>query len=373
VKKIAIIYNTSYYLYLFRRNLIAELLNEGFEVHCIALEDTYTQFLRDMGCSFTDVSVGSNSQSPLQDMLYCRKLYRTLKVIKPDLVLNYTAKPLVYGTLSAKAAGIPVINNIGGLGIGFTEKNIVTRILIFLYKISQRKADVVFFQNPDDMELFRKNNMFKEGHAFLLPGSGVDLQNFAFKPLVKKDKIIFVLIARMLYSKGVIHLLEAGDLLMKKGFSNFEIRLVGEFGVKNKDCIPLSEKEKWQKYPHVRFIDKVDDVKPFLQEADCMVLPSYYREGTPRSVLEALSVGRPVITSNMPGCRETVIEGFNGYICEPHDVEGLADAMGKILLASFEDLEIMGKNSRQMAEEKYDEKIIFNAYKKQIGIHIINK
>ena len=373
MKKIVIVYNTSYYLYLFRKNLILELLRQGFEVHAVALEDKYTKSLLELGCGFTDVSVGSNSQSPLQDVLYCFKLYKKLKKLKPDLVLNYTAKPLIYGTLAAKASGIPVINNIGGLGIGFTQKKLVTRILIFLYRLSQRKADVVFFQNPDDMAMFKEKNMFKEGHAFLLPGSGVDLKNFAYKPLQKKDKIVFVLLARMLYSKGVILLLEAGDILLKKGFGNFEIRLVGEFGVKNIDCIPLVEKEKWSTYRHVKFIDKVDDVKPFLEEADCMVLPSYYREGTPRSVLEALAVGRPIITTHMPGCKETVEEGINGYLCEPKDVNSLSDAMEKILLASFEDLLRMGQHSRRMAEEKYDENIIFNLYTKHISALISSK
>lgn len=368
MKKIAIIYNTSYYLYLFRKNLVKELLKQGFEVHCIAMEDAYTPPLKALGCVFTDVSVGSNSQNPLQDLKYCNSLYKVLKKIKPDLVLNYTAKPLIYGTLAAKLAGIPTINNIGGLGIGFTHQNLVTKVLMFLYKISQRRSDVVFFQNPDDMEMFLKNKMVLPAHAHLLPGSGVDLTHFAFKPLIKKDKIVFVLLARMLYSKGVVLMLEASKELIEKGFSNFELRLVGEFGVRNKDCIPQSEREKWQAFSHVHFIDKVDEVRPFLEEADCMVLPSYYREGTPRSVLEALAVGRPIITSNMPGCKETVVPGYNGYICEPREVQSLAEAMEKILKASFDNLEIMGKNSRKLAEDKFDEKIIFDAYKKQITL-----
>ena len=136
---------------------------------------------------------------------------------------------------------------------------------------------------------------------------------------------------------------------------------------------PLVEKEKWSTYRHVKFIDKVDDVKPFLEDADCMVLPSYYREGTPRSVLEALAVGRPIITTHMPGCKETVEEGINGYLCEPKDVNSLSDAMEKILLASFEDLLRMGQHSRRMAEEKYDENIIFNLYTKHISALINSK
>jgi glycosyltransferase involved in cell wall biosynthesis len=368
-KKIVILYNTSWGLYNFRKNLIKTLLERNFKVIAIAPEDEFTNKLHELGCEFYTSKLDSKSKNPVMDLKYCLNTRKIFKQSKPDLILNFTAKPNIYATLVAKAMGIPVINNIAGLGLGFTSDELMAKLLVFLYKLSQKRANHVFFQNIDDQELFLKKGIIKNTSYSLLPGSGVDLSSFNYTINTNTDSkfVSFLLFSRMLYSKGVFVLLEASKLLYNEGFRNFEVKLVGNLGINNSDAISKEDLGKWSSEPFVQYLGGTDNVLPFIQNSDCVVLPSYYREGTPRGILESLSVGRPIITTDMPGCRNTVIQGENGFIVKPRDIQDLADKMKMFLNLSQSERLDFGKRSRLLAEEIFDEKIVLDKYMDEIN------
>lgn len=372
--KIAILLNTSWYIYNFRRNLIVELLKNNFEVHAIAPYDVYTEKLKDIGCKYSSIEMNSKSKNPLYDLYLLFQIRKTLKRIKPDVLLNFTIKPNIYGSVAARTLGIKCINNVAGMGTLFTDGFFSRLILKSLFKVSQLKVDTVFFQNPDDYSELTLNNIVKKKSARLLPGSGVNLNDFPYTPLKKKldDPIEFLLPARMIYSKGIIVFIEAAKLLYEKGYNNFHISLLGETGINNPHAIPLDKLIQLCKPSYATYFGKTDDVKSFIIKSDVVVLPSYYREGTPKSLLEALSIGRPILTTNTPGCRETVINGENGFLCEPQSVKDLAEKMERFLLFEKHIIKKMGDRSRKLAEEKFDEKFVIDSYLLAIRSVIVN-
>ncbi|MBN1760976.1 MAG: glycosyltransferase family 4 protein [Chitinispirillaceae bacterium] len=368
MNRIAILLNTSWYIYNFRRNLISELIKNNYEVIAIAPYDEYSNRLEQLGCKYFKLEINSKSKNPIYDLMLLFRIRLLLEKNSPDLLLNFTIKPNVYGSLAARSLGIKCINNVAGMGTLFTEGFISRTILKFLFKISQLKAHTVFFQNIDDYNELTINNIVNKDICKLIPGSGVNLLDFPFSPIHSKhkDKLVFILIARMIRSKGVVELVEAGLQLAKKGYTNFRINLLGELGINNPNAITKSEMDDLCLNLFVSYLGKTDDVKYFIHNSDVVVLPSYYREGTPKSLLEALSTGRPIITTDMPGCRDTVLHGVNGFLCKPKSVQDLTEKMEAMLLMSAEDRKKMGKSSRKIAEEKYDERIVIDHYFEQI-------
>ncbi|MFW5793714.1 MAG: glycosyltransferase family 4 protein [Bacteroidota bacterium] len=360
--KIAILLNTSWYIYNFRRNMIQELISRNYEVHAIAPYDEYTIKLEALGCFYHSIEFDSKSKNPLSDISLLLKLKKKLKIISPDVLLNFTIKPNIYGSLAAYSLKIPVINNIAGMGTLFSESMISRTFFKMLFKISQNKANTVFFQNPDDFRELTVKNIVSRDIAKLLPGSGVNLDEFSYFPLSQTKIITFLLIARMIYPKGIEELFAAGKLLKEKGFNNFRIKLLGETGVNNPAAIPAERIKEINSCEFVDYLGKTDDVVSHIKNATAIVLPSYYREGTPKSLLEALAVGRPVITTEMPGCRETVINGQNGYLCKASSVKSLAEKLEDFITLSDEQKIKMGAESRKLAEKKFDEKIVIDKY-----------
>lgn len=360
--KIGILLNTSWYIYNFRKNLISALLSKGFEVHAIAPIDEYSQRLIELGCNYHQLDFDAKSKNPLKDLFLLRRIRNELAEIRPDVMLNFTIKPNVYGTLAASSLGISCINNIAGRGTFFDESSLSRFIFKFLFRISQKRADWVFCQNPEDYELLLKDNIISKEKSSLLPGSGVNLNEFTFTHVEKKPIITFLLMARMIYPKGIKELLEAAKLLRDKNYTNFKILLLGELGVNNPNAIPKSFIENYDKESYIDYLGKTDKVIPIIKKSDVMVLPSYYREGTPKSLLEALAIGRPIITTNMPGCKETIIDGVNGFIVKPRSIEDLAEKMEKFLNLSHEERNEMGVQSRFLAEKKFNEQFVIDEY-----------
>ncbi len=366
--KVAILYNTSWYIYNFRLNLIKALISDGYKVITIAPNDVYSAKLTEQGCTHYNIRVDSKTKNPLKDLVFIQELKKLLKRIEPDILLNYTAKPNIYGTIVASQLGIPTINNIAGLGSGFVNESFTTKVLRFLYRFSQAKASKVFFQNPDDLNEFITNGLVKREISDLLPGSGVDLTRFSFSSFQKSesDKFIFLFVGRMLYSKGVEILFQASKSMHTKGIRNFKVLLLGESNVNSKDAIQNSNIEEWNKEAFFEYLGKSEDIYTYLKKSHCVVLPSFYREGTPRSLIEALAVGRPIITTDMPGCRNTVVDGDNGFIIDPKNEIDLADKMEKMLSMSELDLAQFGINSRRLAEDKFNEQIVIDKYLESI-------
>lgn len=360
-KKIVISSNTSWSIYNFRLNLARELKNQGYEVFIVAPYDKYTERLKEE-FEYHNIWMNNKGTNPIEDMKTTMEFYKLYKKIQPDIVLNYTIKPNIYGTIACSLLGIKTINNIAGLGTLFIKENFVTKIAKWLYKYSQRKADKIFFQNRDDKELFINEGLVKKNKCDVLPGSGVDAKKFV--PLEdenKDNKFRFLLIARMLWDKGIGEYVEAAKIIKSK-YKNVEFQLLGPLDVVNPTAITKEQMNIWVDEGLVKYLGVTDDVREFIKKADCIVLPSSYREGTPRTLLESASMAKPIITTDSVGCRDVVDDGVNGFLCKPKNANDLANKMEKMLKLSYEERKTMGEAGRIKMINEFDEKIVINKY-----------
>ncbi len=360
--KVIISGNTSWYLYNFRRNTILSLVDNGFSVVALAPFDSYSIRLESLGIKFIDISIDQGGTNPVNDIKTFLKFNKIYSSDNYDVVLNFTPKNNIYSTFAAKLNGIKVINNIAGLGILFINESITSKIARLLYKISQRKADKIFFQNEDDKQLFLKHNLADEAVTARLPGSGVDLSRFKVIP-AKDDEIVrFLLVARMLYDKGIGHYVEAARELNIKYGEKVEFNLLGFLAVDNPSAVSNDDMQGWVDEGIVNYLGVSDEVEKEIAKIDCMVLPSFYREGVPKSLLEAGAMGKPIVTTDNVGCRETVDDGINGFLCEPRSTESLIDKLDLVIQMSHEERLAMGLKSRDKIEMEFDESIVINSY-----------
>ena len=359
---IAISANTSWYLYNFRKNTILELLSQGHSVIAIAPIDAYSQKLMDLGAAYVHITIDSGGTNPFKDIAAIFAFYKIYKQQKPCVTLNFTPKNNIYSTLAAKLTKVKSVNNIAGLGTLFINENLVSKIARVLYKYSQSKADFIFFQNEDDRALFKSHQIAQNVKSDRLPGSGADLSRFILSPAPDDGVTRFLLIARMLFDKGIGQYVEAARTLKKQYGDAVEFRLLGFLDVDNPSAVSKGQMDKWMQEGVINYLGTSDNVEAEIAQVDCMVLPSYYREGVPKSLLEAGAMGKPIVTTDNVGCRETVNDGFNGFICEPRSAESLTNTLSKIIIMPhFERLQL-GVNSRIKIENEFDEKIVINKY-----------
>lgn len=339
--------------YNFRGDLLKEIRSRGYEVVATGPDRTDVDRIEALGARFIEVPVDKNGTSIWGDIRYCRNLIRLMKEEKPDAVLGYTVKPAVYGAIAAKIAGVRNINSmITGGGYTFISTNLKARVLGFivrtLYRIGLTQAHHVIFQNKDDLEEFTARHLVKRGKCFLVNGSGVNMEHF--KPAPLPEKTTFFMLSRLLKNKGVREYLLAAKAL-KKEHPELRFCLLGKYEEKMQDAIPVEQIEPYISSGIVERFEETDDVRPYYEQCSVYVLPSY-REGTPRTVLEAMAMGRAIITTDTNGCRETVIEGENGYLVPVRDVKTLARRM-KYLAEHPDVIKNMGEKSRAYAEEKF--------------------
>jgi len=362
LKSIAISANTSWYLYNFRKNTILEMLAHGMKVYAIAPQDGYSKKLEELGCEFIDINIDSGGTNPVNDLGTFYGFYKIYKNYKIDIVLNFTPKNNIYSTLAANLASVKSINNIAGLGTLFINESVPSKIARALYKYSQSKADFIFFQNEDDRALFKQHKIALNVKSDRLPGSGADLSRFTVSPAPDDGIIRFLLIARMLFDKGIGQYVEAARALKSKYGDSVEFRLLGFLDVDNPSAVSKTQMNAWVEEGVVNYLGTSDNVEAEIAQVDCMVLPSYYREGVPKSLLEAGAMGKPIITTDNVGCRETVDDSYNGFICEPRSTESLTHALDKIVAMSHEQRLVLGNNSRAKIEQEFDEKIVIQKY-----------
>jgi len=353
--KIALIYNTSDYLYRFRRELIEMLQQRGHDVIAIAPKDEATEKLQALGVKWFDLPISSHGVNLFTELRTTYYLYRILRQERPQIVFNFTIKPVIYGSMAAATAGVKkVYSMITGAGYVFLEggwfRIILRNIILPQYRVAMRLNKKVFFQNPDDKAVFLKNGLIKPKQAVLINGSGVNLNKFLNTKTNPMRKGVFLLIARLLYEKGIHDYVEAARII-KQQYPEVEFWLIGPFDT-NPAAISQHKVDSWRQEACINYLGAKSDVRPYLEQAMVYVLPSY-REGTPRSVLEALAMGKPVITTDVVGCRETVIDGKNGFLVPVKNPTALASAMEK-LLVNPDLVEKMGQASRKLAVEKYD-------------------
>lgn len=360
--KIALVANTCWNLYNFRRCIILGLINSGFEVLCIAPEDAFTIEIQKLPVTYIPIKLQAKGNNPLLDVMLINQLVGIYKSQKPDLVLQYTIKPNIYGSFAASIAGIPVINSVTGLGTVFLHENAVSKIAQFLYKWSFRSAKYVVFQNEDDKKVFIDKKLVREDQVTLIKGSGIDINHFnLIGKDVKSPTFRFLMVARLLYDKGIREYAEASKKLYASFGTAIECVLLGSIESDKNLGISKEELKNWIKEHHLIYKPFTTEVIEEYQTATVVVLPSY-REGLSKSLLEAASCSKPLIATNVAGCKEIVLDTKNGFLCAPKNSEDLFLKMKQMIACSQEQLTDMGAKSRMHVEENFSDKIIFNDY-----------
>lgn len=363
--RVALFANSSWNIWNFRMGLVGAIRAAGHEVCIIAPVDTYTHKITETGLEFYPVKMSTKGADPFQDLSIIFQARKILKSAHIDTVLQFTIKPNIYGTLAARLLGIPVINNVSGLGTVFIRKGLVSSIAKQLYGFAFRFPYKIFFQNTDDQALFVKAGWVREANTWVLPGSGVDLIKFHPKAYAPQTPLQFLMIARLIRDKGVNEYVEAAGILKQNGSSAI-FRLVGFTDFESPYGIPESVLNSWIAEGTVRYEGFTDDSASLIHSADVIVLPSY-REGTSKVLLEALASGKPLIATDVPGCRETIVDGENGFLCQVQNSRSLADSMQKMLDMSAADQKDFGVRSREIAEKFFDEKLVWNQYLQTIS------
>lgn len=363
-RNITISSNTAWYVWNFRRPLIRTLREKGYHIVVLAPRDPYAEKLIQEGAEFWDIPIEAKGSNPLSEIKTLTAYFNAYRELKPLAALHYTIKPNLYGSIAARFFRIPVINNVTGLGTVFERGGPMELIVRILYKFAFAKVDRIFFQNRDDHALFIRYNLARKEQSDILPGSGVDLYRFVpeeFPGRKAGEPFIFLFVGRLLKAKGVEDLIAAAPLLREK-HPQAKIILLG----KRDDTDPTgADPRLLNRAVELGLIEcggTVDDVKPWLVKAHCVVLPSYYREGIPRSLLEAAAMGKPLIAADSVGTREPVMDGQNGFLCAPRNPRDLADKMIAMADLSLDRLKKMGTASRTLAENRFDERIVLDKY-----------
>ncbi len=348
--KVMILANNDVGLYQFRKELIEELLKK-YEVVISLPYGDFIKPLEDIGCKFINTSVDRRGINPIKDLKLFFTYWRILKKENPDLVITYTIKPNVYGGCACRFMRIPYAVNITGLGTAFENGGMLKKIVTVMNKVGCKKAKVVFFENEGNRQIFIKEKIVKESQTHRLNGAGVNLEKYQVAPYPDGEKIKFLFMGRIMAEKGINELLEAMKRLVTDGI-NCELDLLGFYEENYKEMIEKYEAEGWLHYYGYQ-----KDVRPFIEDSHCFVLPSWH-EGMANTNLECAAMGRPVITSNIHGCMEAVENGVSGYLCDKQDTESLYRVMKQFTNLSYIQRKAMGLAGRKHMEEVFDKKKI---------------
>lgn len=351
-------------LFKFRLGAMQELQRHGFDVFAIAPIDSYSKKIEKAGISFIPLRLKSNQISLLDEVLFAYRLFRIYSKIKPNIAFHYTVKINTIGNLIASLIkGTKIISIIPGRGFTFNEKNWLFRAVKFLYKLSLKKSEEVWFLNNEDRNYFIEQKLVGKEKTIVLPGEGVNTSYYVPKKIEpnKLSPTTFILSGRLLWEKGVGEFVDAARIVKKK-YPQTQFHLLGFLDDKDKRVVPSKTVYQWVSEGIVSFMGVTDDVRMFFLRADCFVLPSYYGEGLPRTILEAASMGIPVITTDHRGCRRAVDHGLNGFLCEPRNPQDLAEKMLKFIELPIHHKKEMGNNGRKKILEHFDETILKNYY-----------
>ncbi|WP_250157161.1 glycosyltransferase family 4 protein [Tianweitania aestuarii] len=358
--------NAAWNIVNFRRSVLNGLIAAGHEVTVLAPPDDSVTELARLGAAFVPLTMNVKGLNPLDDLKLLGTFKRHLRDERPDIVLSYTIKNNVFGALAAKAYGIPFIPNVSGLGTAFLSNGALRLLAETLYRRAFSKLPIIFFQNGDDRTLFVQRRLVHPEQGRLLPGSGIDLGQFAASDLPAQSKpTTFLMIARLLRDKGVVEFVEAARLI-KSHLPETRFQLLGAAGSQNRSAIDLSTVQGWEREGVVEYLGTTTDVRPFIEAAHCVVLPSY-REGAPRTLIEAAAMARPLIATDVPGCRSIVDEDVTGFLCAPRSANSLAAAMKRFLDLPQQARTAMGLAGRLKMEREFDQTIVLAAYNKAIG------
>ena len=360
---IGVFANTSWYIYNFRLNTMKALREQGHNVIAIGPADGYVEKIKAEGFQHVEITMKGSGTNPFFELGTLYHLFRCFRNNNTDLVLSFTPKANIYAALLSAPLRMYTFSNVSGLGRLFIKPTLLTIFVKYLYKAAFLFSEHVFFQNEDDQKLFLSYGITKKYKTSILPGSGVDLEKFfpaPRRPGKQKTGLEFLLVSRMLWDKGINEFITAARTI-KKDYPDTRFSLLGEMGADNPSSIPRKEIEAWVKEGVVNYLGKTNDVHQYLLKADCIVLPSY-REGTPRSLLEAAATAKPVITTDTPGCRNVVDDRVTGYLCKAKDATDLAEKMQSIIQMSEQERLEFGRLARQKMEIQFDEKTVIEKY-----------
>lgn len=367
MKKVVLSANTSWYLFNFRKNTINQIIDAGHKVYIVAPYDDYTVKLQELGCVCINLKISGRGMNPIKEAKTLLSFAFVYLKLRPDLIFNFTPKNNIYSALAAYFLPAKVVNNIAGLGTAFIGNSVSEKILILLYKISQRRADVIFFQNNEDRKIFIDKKIACNEKCKIIPGSGVDLERFHYDCRDNDGIVKFILIARLIKEKGIPEYAEAAKTLKEKYGERVQFSLAGFIDDKNPSAVSKNDIDYWHRNGFIHFIGKTDQIEKILKENDCVVLPSYYREGVPKSLLEAAAMGKIIVTTDNVGCRETVVDKKTGYLCKTQSTSSLSSALEKVLLMDHDERVQMGIAGREYIRNRFDEKIVINEY-----LHCLN-
>lgn len=355
MKSVLVLTNSLNGLYNFRRELILELIKEGYEVIIAAPNDEKVNYFKQIGCILVDTPVNRRGTNPIKDFKLLLKYRKIVKVSKPTIVLSYTIKPNVYGGLVCRLLGVPYIANITGLGTAVENKGLLQTLTLFLYRHALKKANCVFNQNIENQEFLKSYNILK-GNNRLIPGSGVNLNHFTPIDYPSGQKIEFLFIARIIKEKGIDQYLEAAEYIRGK-YPNTTFHVLGKCENDYFDRL-----KDFEARGIILYHGKQEDVREFHKISHCTIHPTYYPEGMSNVLLESAACGRPVITTNRSGCREIVDEGKNGYFVKQQNTQDLISVIEKFLKLDYKSKWQMGLEGRRKVENEFDRKIVIDAY-----------
>lgn len=351
--RILILANYDVGLYQFRKELIEELLKDN-KVFISLPYGKLVEPLKEMGCRFFDAPVDRRGLNPFKDLELLIYYYELIKKVRPDLVITYTIKPNIYGSLACRALKIPYAVNITGLGTAFQKQGALRKIVTAMYKAALRTAKVVFFENCENRQIFIDEGIVPKDKTCLLNGAGVNLEHYCYQEYpTDTDETRFLFVGRVMKEKGVNELFKAMRMLRKEGV-NCSLDVVGGLEENYEPMIQRFEKEGWLRYHGYQ-----EDVRPFIKNCHCFVLPSWH-EGMANTNLECAASGRPVITSNIHGCLEAVVDGKSGFLCEKQNVRSLFDVMKKLAEISKEERVRMGLSGREHMVKSFDKRTVIS-------------
>jgi len=354
--------NAAWNIWNFRRPLVEALMGDGHQITVLAPLDDAVPDLERLGCRVRPLEMSVKGLNPIEDLKLQLRFGRIFREERPDAVLSYTIKNNIFGARAAKPANVPFVPNVTGLGTAFLSGKLLQTVTEQLYRRSFAALPVVFFQNEDDRDLFLDRRLVRADQARLLPGSGIDLQRFTPAPMpVPEDPPVFLMIARLLRDKGVLEFVEAARVL-KASHPRARFQLLGAVGSENRSAIDRPTVDAWVAEGVVEYLGTTADVCPAIAAASCVVLPSY-REGAPRTLIEAAAMARPLIATDVPGCRAVVDRDVSGFLCDVRSAESLAAAMQRFLGLSSEVQQAMGAAGRTKMVREFDQTLVVDAYR----------
>ena len=369
---ILITVNAAWNVLNFRRPIVAAMIADGHRVTVLAPRDDSVATLESFGCRFLHLEMNVNGLNPLQGIKLFGRMRKVFHVEQPDAIFSYTIKNNIFGAIAARSLGIPFIPNVTGLGTAFLSGGFLQYVAEGLYRRAFRNLGVIFFQNDDDRDFFLERKLVTAEQAILLPGSGIDLNHFAATDYAKnKDAPVFLMIARLLRDKGVLEYVAAARKV-KSDHPHARFQLLGAVDATNRTAIDAVTVQSWHDEGTIEYLGSTDDVRPFIAASHCVVLPSY-REGAPRTLIEAAAMARPLIATDVPGCRSVVEDGTTGLLCEARSSKSLAATCLSFLGLSRNEGFAMGRAGRAKMEVEFDQSLVVEAYRDAICSEITNQ